>query len=316
MKKNKTFKSKRTVALEQYYTADALARQCVDFLINNVGLSKFDVILEPSAGAGAFYNLLPPEKRIGIDLEPKCDGVKKMDFFEWKPARQARCILTVGNPPFGQRAGLAIKFILRSCEFSDCVAFILPRSFNKYTFQDRVPANFHLVASFDCDNFVNEEGASVSVKSVFQVWQKKEFPRKKEVKAASHPDFQLKHCHLSRVSEKDMELVRGAYPFAIPQVGAKFLIKNSADVKAGSYWFVKPNAAHVREVFEKLDFGFLTGMNTAFTSLSKKDIVRAYNDALGKRSCLLLNSSRVDVGLACCQGETRPCPVNLSFDFA
>jgi hypothetical protein len=32
----------------------------------------------------------------------------------------------------------------------------------------------------------------------------------------------------------------------------------------------------VRERFERLDFGFLDGMNTAHTSLSKKDIIAAY----------------------------------------
>ena len=37
--------------------------------------------IEPSAGTGAFYNLLPPQRRLGMDIEPKCEGVIAQDFF-------------------------------------------------------------------------------------------------------------------------------------------------------------------------------------------------------------------------------------------
>jgi len=51
------------------------------------------------------------------------------------------------------------------------------------------------------------------------------------------------------------------------------------EVVAGSHWFVKARRPGVLETFRRLDFSFLKGMNLSFTSLSKKDIVQAYEAA-------------------------------------
>jgi hypothetical protein len=56
--------------------------------------------------------------------------------------------------------------------------------------------------------------------------------------------------------------------------------KDVFEVTKGSYWYVKELKPGVREVFEKLDFGFLDGLNLSFKSLSKKDIIQAYNTAI------------------------------------
>jgi hypothetical protein len=69
------------------------------------------------------------------------------------------------------------------------------------------------------------------------------------------------------------------FPLSIPQVGSKLRIKPSAEVKSGSHWFIRPKSDEVTKVLLKMEFGFLDGMNTAFTSLSKRDIIRAYDEA-------------------------------------
>ena len=43
----------------------------------------------------------------------------------------SRKIHVIGNPPFGRQSSLAIKFIKKSCSFSDTISFILPKSFKK-----------------------------------------------------------------------------------------------------------------------------------------------------------------------------------------
>jgi hypothetical protein len=59
-------------------------------------------------------------------------------------------------------------------------------------------------------------------------------------------------------------------------VGAAFRPRDSAEIDKGSWWFIQPKVGGVRERFELLDFTFVEGMNTAHQSLSKRDIIRAY----------------------------------------
>ncbi|MCH7225067.1 hypothetical protein [Haloferula sp. A504] len=271
-----TRRRKRVVAEEQFYTPAALAGKCVDALLRHCSFDEFDYILEPSAGKGSFLDHLPPDKTLAIDLDPKDPRIGRADFFDWNPPLLHGPILTVGNPPFGARAGLAVRFVERACSFSDCVAFILPRSFRKHTFLNRVPGHFHLQEQFDCDTFERDSGEQRTVKTVFQIWKREAHPRSKIVLATSHEDFEMKHFHLSRTSPEALARARAEYDFALPQVGAKFVPRDVGDINAGSYWFIKAKVSGVRERFEVLDFSFLDGLNTTFMSLSKKDIIAAY----------------------------------------
>lgn len=266
---------KRTVLTERYFTPPDLARRCVGLVAARFGLETFDLVVEPSAGEGAFFDLLPPSTRLGIDVDPY-PGLLRGDFLAWRPDGGRGRVLTVGNPPFGQRAALAVDFLDHACSFSDVVAFILPRSFNKYTFQDRVRRDFHLVDSFDCDEFVGPDGSPKRVRAVFQVWERRDHLREMVALPGSHPDFEMRHGHLSRLSEVELAGLRRDYEFTVPQVGMDFRPRPVDTVTRGSHWFIRPNVPGVRERFERLDFSFLDGMNTAHKSLSKRDIVAAY----------------------------------------
>lgn len=296
-------RQKRTVTLEQYFTKDSLVKKCIDFTNSCFPIGNIDLIIEPSAGAGAFLSQLPSSKTIGLDISPLLPQIIKADYFDWQPPRNKGSVLVIGNPPFGQRGSLAMRFLIKSFRFADCVAFILPRSFKKFTFQNRIPLHFHLAGEFDCDEFETASGVPVSVKSVFQVWVKKTIERETSSLKSSHADFEMKHCHLSRISKEMLAEVCEEYSFAIPQVGANFKPRDSKTITMGSYWFIKPNVDSARSVFEKLDFSFLHGMNTAFTSLSKKDIIRAY-DLAASTPTPNLNENRKEKA-----------PVNLQFSF-
>lgn len=270
---------KRNVNLEQYFTCRRLAAKCLATVEKYYALESFTIVLEPSAGDGAFFSLLPKSNRVGIDLEPLADGILKADFFEWEPPLFEENILSIGNPPFGQRGALAVDFVNRTCQFSRVIAFILPRTFRKDTFYNRVDPMFHLVEQFDCDDFRTPEGEKVVVKSVFQIWEKRNTPRAAIARELSHADFDLKHAHLSRISQQELISLRANYDFAIAQVGSNFTPKDVFEVTKGSYWYVKAHKPSVREVFERLNFDFLDGMNLSFKSLSKKDIIQAYHEA-------------------------------------
>jgi len=57
---------------DQYYTKPEIAKECI-YSVEHVipDFHDYDIILEPSAGTGAFYQFLPPKKRLGLDIEPK-----------------------------------------------------------------------------------------------------------------------------------------------------------------------------------------------------------------------------------------------------
>lgn len=271
---------KRTVTAEQYFTSPELARACVDLVAQHFELSEFERIIEPSAGAGAFVDLLPAHSRMALDLHPGHPEVARADFLTWRPPAVSGPVLTIGNPPFGQRGALAVAFLRHACAVSDVVAFVLPRSFNKYTFQNRVPLDFHLVASFPCEEFLRPDGSLAQVKAVFQVWEKRAQPRSPIRPPSSHPHFALRHAHVSRLTAEELQVLRRDYEFAVAQVGSSFRPRPAAVVDKGSQWFVRPLVPGVRERFELLDFTFLDGMNTAHKSLSKRDIVTAYTQVL------------------------------------
>lgn len=273
-------RTKRTVELERFYTSRPLAARCVAMADARFPIASFDLVIEPSAGDGAFLRLLPAGKRLGLDLHPAADGIAQADFLAWTPPASNPDILTIGNPPFGQRGRLAIAFLNRACQFSRVVAFILPRSFRKDTFLNRVDRRFHLVCLEDCDAFRRPpDDEPVRIKAVFQVWERRQHPRDLVERPGDHEDFALRHAHLSRVTPQELARLRADFDFAIPQVGSVFLPRPVQEVVAGSHWFVKARRPGVLETFRRLDFSFLKGMNLSFTSLSKKDIVQAYRAA-------------------------------------
>ena len=52
-----------------------MSRPSLPQLNEYINISEFDYIVEPSAGSGSFYRLLDKGKRIGLDIDPKYDGI-------------------------------------------------------------------------------------------------------------------------------------------------------------------------------------------------------------------------------------------------
>ena len=253
----------RTIESEQYYTPLGTAQELYDRTVLIVG-EDFDNFVEPSAGKGAFLTCMPPDKRIGIDIDPLRKEIVEQDFFNfvWPEGRT----ITIGNPPFGRRGKLAMKFLNISAENSEVVAFILPAIFSKFTFYNRVHPYMQLL---------HETPVKVEVNCVFQIWKKSTRRRKKIVRPNSCDDFDMKHRHYSRTSPEERESLK-SYDFAISQIEGK--IRNCEDVTAGSVYFIKDNTPDksVRSVMEKVDFSDLSKHHVGATSLTKADIVTAY----------------------------------------
>ncbi len=273
---------KREVGKEQFFTPIDLAKDCVQAVSELYPLDSFSIVIEPSAGDGAFLGLLPKKTRIGIDVDPKMDEIIEQDFLTWRPKEisSREKVLTIGNPPFGARSSIALKFIKHAAEFSDVIAFVLPMSFNKYTFQNMFPREFHLIESMDCTDLYKTPTGLSHVKTVFQIWERRTTKRKPILRKMNHSHFTMKHAHLSRTSDQLHARLISEYEFAIAQVGSNFSPKDPHEITQGSYWFVSPKVEGVRERFRRLDFSGLTRMNLAHMSLSKSDIIEAYDEIL------------------------------------
>ena len=46
--------------------------------------------MSPAPGGGAFYDLLPPDRRIGIDALPLREGVRRAGFPGWRAPEDGR----------------------------------------------------------------------------------------------------------------------------------------------------------------------------------------------------------------------------------
>lgn len=268
---------RRKIILDQYFTQDCDAKRCIDKLNCMYPLSSFDILLEPSAGAGAFFKQLPQNK-VGIDLQPLCDGIQKLDFFEYQ-APQGMRIAVIGNPPFGRRGSLAKKFFQRCSQFSDVIAFILPAIFGKPSFYKTLDKRFHLEYEEPVSQFVMADGTTTTVKCVFQIWKKKEVLRNDIKKVNEHPDFKMIHRHISRTNKDDLNALIQEYDFAFGQVSHKICDIN--ELKRGSQFLIKDltKDKRVKLIFEKMLFDNLTQYAMGAVSLSQADVYEQYKEA-------------------------------------
>ncbi len=167
---------------DKFYTKPAT----VKILLDSVDLFNYDLIVEPSAGAGAIS--LPISKilsgsptapnLIACDIVPDHDSILQMNFLH-QPLPQVtqsqRCLM-IGNPPFGRgKTPLAIAFFNRASSYASVqtIAFIVPKSFRKDSVQDRLDRHFHLTREVEIPrNSFTFQGKDFPVYCVIQIWDR------------------------------------------------------------------------------------------------------------------------------------------------
>ena len=114
---------------DKYYTPQHIVDMCVN-KVKEIVADSVTEILEPSAGNGAFIESLDNNfncDKYYFDLIPEHDKIKQQDFLELDlEYKQGRVV--IGNPPFGNRSALSVKFFKKSVKIADYIAFILPIS--------------------------------------------------------------------------------------------------------------------------------------------------------------------------------------------
>lgn len=166
--------------LDQFYTKPDIAKKYYNLLEKKYNLKDF-LLLEPSAGTGSFSDNFSNDF-LALDLSPKKDYIKKCDFFNFDKSdiQPNKKIFTIGNPPFGRNSSMALKFINKASEFSDYIAFVLPKTFKKVSMKNKIDQQLHLVFEEDLgkNSFIHE-GVDYDVPCVFQIWEKRLNKREK-----------------------------------------------------------------------------------------------------------------------------------------
>ncbi len=169
-----------SVDADRFFTKPDVAKQCYEcmnqvMLNDNANLQQYCYV-EPSAGKGAFYDLLPDEQRIGLDIVPDNEEYTLCDFLSWNPKVNGRRYAVIGNPPFGYRGWLALSFVNHASTFSDYIGMILPMSFQsegKGSPKHRVIGSELIRQEYlPPYAFTNEEGRSIKINALWQIWRR------------------------------------------------------------------------------------------------------------------------------------------------
>lgn len=169
----------RVTGKEQYYTPPRVAEEIIDSVAQFLPDLHSRTLLEPAGGTGAF--IIPGitagfKQVVSFDIEPLHELVQSGDFLEQR-LDLSGCV-TVSNPPFGRNNSLSIPFFNKAAEVSDLIIFIVPRSWRKWTVQNKLHKNFHLVRDDDLSvDYVDASGKLLSTKNnlrtCVQYWLRK-----------------------------------------------------------------------------------------------------------------------------------------------
>jgi len=268
--------NRRTTGKEQFYTPTDLALRLATLVSDKVGGFKDKTVIEPAGGTGSFLQAakaLKASKLISFDIEPKAEGVLLADFLlETKGLEKISDAITISNPPFGRNNSLSIPFFNKAAQHSQYIAFVVPRSWRKWSVLNRLNRNFHLVHDEDLSiDYVDELGEMVWQKArlntCFQIWERREELR---------PVIKVKDQGLlSKVKPEDADVALTVFGYGCGKVRTSFdRVPNS------TVMFLKLHDKRVLKALQSVDFSKFY-KNTAYTeALSLQEIRYLINEAV------------------------------------
>lgn len=257
------------VTLDQFYTNEEVAKK----MISSIDLSKFDTIIEPSAGTGAFYKNI--NGCIGIDLEPKCDGIICHDFLTWEKDINGH-ILFIGNPPFGKRNVLAKEFIKKASKMgAHTIAFILPDVFIKPTYS-KVADGYNLKEIIKIeDNAFIVEGEPYHVPCSFFIWTKEDC-NDLTWKPGTYTTKDFKFIASKDVTEGDITIKQA--------VSKTMAYGERIEGKTSGVYYIRPILKTKEElisIFNSIEYISYSSVNGGVSALCQEEIIKNYLDKVG-----------------------------------
>lgn len=268
-----------TDGIDKFYTNPNVAIDCIK-TVSDIYTWDWDLVVEPSAGCGAFYDQLPNTSPVvGIDIEPEHDKLIKCDFFDYTPPKLRR-ILIIGNPPFGRVSSLAIRFFNHAAKWADVIAFILPRTFRRVSVQNKLNLNFHLIHDHEIPIKPCCFNPPMMAKCCFQVWERQSDMRSKVEQTTVHDDWVF--LQNGPKDENNQPTAPENADFALRAYGGKcgeICSKNLEILRPKSWHWIRSNIDKKTLVdrFENLDYS--VSLNTARqNSIGRADLVALYSN--------------------------------------
>lgn len=265
----------RVTGREQYYTPPEMAESILRRVLKELKDYPNRIFLEPAGGTGTFIDAakkLGMEKIVSYDIEPKHPSVELGSFleqeFEWRGG------VCVTNPPFGRNNSLSIPFFNHAANFCDLIAFIVPRSWRKWSVLNRLNLEFRLIDDWDLnidyhDDKGRESHGIGNLRTCVQVW-KREPDSLREIVAI--PD----HGLIEKTSPLEADVSFTLFGYGCGTVKTDFeRIPNSTQT------FFKLRHPRALEALQSVDFS-LFYKHTAYTeALGLNEINYLLNKYLG-----------------------------------
>ena len=253
--------NRRVTGKEQFYTPPSLARELSKSLLEFVPDLASRSVIEPAGGTGAFVRAvqeLGVNDVLSFDIEPKFAGVTQADFLSVDLSSvKAHSAVAISNPPFGRNNSLSIPFFNHAASACDTIAFIVPRSWRKWSVINRLDSSFHLVSDIDIKvDYVGADGEPLANKlrlnTCFQVWRHSNGPRRSKIAVQDLGVVQ-------KVSPEEADVALTIFGFACGRVLTEFERRPNT-----TRMFLKLGHDRALEALQAVDFSrFYT--NTAYT---------------------------------------------------
>lgn len=283
MNKSKPKKGLKRNTIDKYYTKNSIVDLCINYIKEYICIEKADLIIEPSAGNGAFisnikmlsdnykfYDLKPETGPMNLNNEIITQDYLLFDINSIN--KKDKRIHVIGNPPFGRQSSLAIKFIKKSCEFCDTLSFILPKSFKKDSLKKTFPLNFHLIFEIDLpEKSFLVDSQEHDVPCVFQIWEKKTINRQQTEK--------IEPVNFKFVKKEDTPDIS----FRRVGVNAGVIDKNIEEKSIQSHYFIKFTNDksvddNIKVLSDNISFDFDNTVGPK--SISKQELISKFNQLL------------------------------------
>ena len=212
-------------------------------------------------------------------MVPEDDSIIQQDFFKLDISQFiGKKVLTIGNPPFGVQNNLSIRFFNKAAQYSDTIAFILPKSFMKESVQNKLDLRFHLDKYIELPfKSFSLNGEDYGVNCVFQIWKKKD--TKRIVKTKMNSDSFIKFGN-----ENDFD-------FVIRRVGGNagkaFILNEGETVSPQSNYFIKNNSILTDDVLVDIinDIQMdAVNFSVGPRSLSKRELIEYVEEGVRKNN--------------------------------
>lgn len=265
--------NRRVTGKEQFYTPTDLSLQLTMKVAELIKDFETRTVIEPAGGTGSFIKAaisLGAKKVISFDIEPKSDGVVEADFLNAELT--VSNAITISNPPFGRNNSLSIPFFNKAAQHSEYIAFIVPRSWRKWSVINRLDRNFHLIHDEELaidyvDDFGEMLWQKARLNTCFQIWQRRDIQREL-VKVEDHG-------LISKVKPEQADVALTVFGYGCGKVKTSFdRIPNS------TVMFLKVHDKRVIPALNKVDFSRFY-KNTAYTeALSLPEIRYLLNEEI------------------------------------